>query len=105
MYATPEKIPEPPGLPFLGNLRTVDPTSPSASLLALGEQYGMYTGKGRGIDRIQLTSLGEIFRLRFPGRSSIVIGSQALIDEACDEKRFEKCIGAGLQVCTSSLVY
>lgn len=40
--------------------------------------------------------LGEIFRLRFPGRTLVVVSTQALVNETCDEKRFRKSINSAL---------
>ncbi|KAM5345779.1 hypothetical protein ACJ41O_011640 [Fusarium nematophilum] len=39
---------------------------------------------------------GEIYRLRFPGRTVVVISTQALVNEVCDEKRFKKSINSAL---------
>ncbi|KAK7748645.1 hypothetical protein SLS53_000666 [Cytospora paraplurivora] len=36
--------------------------------------------------------VGEIYRLSLPGRSVIVVSTQALVNEVCDEKRFKKDI-------------
>ncbi|KAI0007502.1 cytochrome P450 [Xylariaceae sp. FL0662B] len=65
-------IPEPPGLPFLGNLTDVERELPLRSFTSLAEKYG------------------EIFRLRRPARNVVICSSRRLIDELCDEKRFVK---------------
>ncbi|KAI2464828.1 bifunctional P-450:NADPH-P450 reductase [Annulohypoxylon bovei var. microspora] len=65
-------IPEPPRLPFIGNIADVDADNSIRSFLNLSDQYG------------------EIFRLSLPGASVVFICTRELIDEACDEKRFVK---------------
>ncbi|KAI0025084.1 cytochrome P450 [Xylariomycetidae sp. FL0641] len=74
--ATPESItpiPEPPGLPILGNIGDIDREVPVRSFIGLAEKYG------------------EIFRLRLPGRHFVMVSSHRLVDELCsDEKRFKK---------------
>ncbi|KAK1998807.1 cytochrome P450 [Colletotrichum falcatum] len=71
-------IPEPAGLPFLGNINEIDSEFPLGSMLSLADQYG------------------EIYRLRFPGRSIVLVSTQALVNETCDEKRFKKSINQAL---------
>ncbi|SPO06415.1 probable bifunctional P-450:NADPH-P450 reductase [Cephalotrichum gorgonifer] len=77
---TPETvpIPEPPALPLLGHVRELDPEFPHGSLLRLSRTHG------------------EIYRLRFPNRTVVVLSTNALVNEACDEKRFKKTISAAL---------
>ena len=41
-------------------------------------------------------SVGEIYRLRLPGRSIVFASSHRLIDEGCDENRFIKIPKAAL---------
>ncbi|KAI5855550.1 bifunctional P-450:NADPH-P450 reductase [Durotheca rogersii] len=65
-------IPEPPGLPFIGNVAEIDPTSSLQSFQRLADRYG------------------EIVRIRIPGRSLVLLSSHALVNEAFDEKRFKK---------------
>lgn len=65
-------IPEPPGLPFFGHINTIDSTYPLGSFMDLAEQHG------------------EIYRLRFPGRSVVMCSTHELVDELCNEKRFKK---------------
>ncbi|KAF6828429.1 bifunctional p-450-like protein [Colletotrichum plurivorum] len=72
------QIPEPAGLPLLGNINAIDPEFPLGSMTALADQYG------------------EIYRLHFPGRSLVVVSTQALVNETCDEKRFKKSVNSAL---------
>ncbi|PLB37486.1 bifunctional cytochrome P450/NADPH--P450 reductase [Aspergillus candidus] len=72
------EIPEPSGLPFFGNIGSIDQEFPLGSMVALAD------------------GLGEIYRLRFPGRSVVVVSTHALVDETCDEKRFKKSVNSAL---------
>ena len=72
------EIPQPPPLPIIGNLREIDPGNGIQSLGVLAEKYG------------------EIYKLNMLGRETIIISSQALASEACDDKRFNKAVGVAL---------
>ncbi|KAM0490438.1 hypothetical protein ACHAP8_011541 [Fusarium lateritium] len=39
---------------------------------------------------------GEIYRLRFPGRTVVIVSTQKLVNETCNEKRFKKCVNSAL---------
>ncbi|KAI4100187.1 MAG: hypothetical protein LQ339_005593 [Xanthoria mediterranea] len=69
------KIPKPPGVPLLGNISDVDPSNTWVSLQKLWEKYG------------------EIFKITVLGQDIVFVGSTALCDELCDEKRFRKYVG------------
>ncbi|OAA69010.1 Bifunctional P-450:NADPH-P450 reductase [Cordyceps fumosorosea ARSEF 2679] len=70
-------IPEPPGLPFIGNLGEMR-TSPINDLKRLADTYG------------------EIYRLRLGGSSFCVVNSRELVNDACDERRFKKTVAGTL---------
>ncbi|PKS12428.1 hypothetical protein jhhlp_000634 [Lomentospora prolificans] len=72
-------IPEPQGLPILGNIGAIDPNFPLGSMLSLSNQFG------------------EIYRLRLPNRTIVVVSTRELVNETCDEKRFQKTISAALK--------
>lgn len=72
-------IPEPPALPLLGHIGTVDQEFPLGSFMSLADKYG------------------EIYRLQFPGSRFTVVSTHALVDELCDEKRFKKVPGSVLR--------
>ncbi|PIG86205.1 NADPH--cytochrome P450 reductase [Aspergillus arachidicola] len=72
-------IPEPRGLPLLGNILDVDSEAPEKSFQRLAETYG------------------PIFRLNLAGASRVFISTHELVDEVCDEERFTKVVTAGLR--------
>lgn len=73
------RFPEPKGkLPGLGHSRLIDTAEPVQSLLTLSKQ------------------LGEIYRLKLPGGNLLVVSSQRLVDELCDETRFDKKVSGAL---------
>lgn len=71
-------IPQPPGYVFVGNITDVDPELPIQSLANLADQYG------------------PIYSLTTFGKRRIIVTSQELVNELCDEKRFGKTVSAGL---------
>ncbi|KAK3361803.1 cytochrome P450 [Lasiosphaeria ovina] len=73
--ATPTSIPQPPGIPLVGNLLDVDPSNTWWSLKKLAEKYG------------------EIFQIKVLGHTIVFVASVALAEEICDEKRFRKFVG------------
>ncbi|CAK7211614.1 hypothetical protein SCUCBS95973_001175 [Sporothrix curviconia] len=75
MDAGTEPVPQPPGLPLVGNLRDIDSAAPIQSLVRLADQYG------------------DIFRLNIVGNTAVFLSSYALVNEVCDEKRFKKNVG------------
>jgi len=72
-------FPEPKGkLPGLGHSLLIDSAAPVQSLLSLSKE------------------LGEIYRLQLPGGQLLVVSSQRLVDELCDESRFDKKVSGAL---------
>jgi cytochrome P450 / NADPH-cytochrome P450 reductase len=72
-------IPGPKPAPVVGNIPEIETHAPVQSMMKLAQEYG------------------PIFRLELPGRELIVISSQALVNEWCDEQRFDKKVHASLQ--------
>ncbi|KAI8948068.1 cytochrome P450 [Xylaria longipes] len=70
-----QPIPQPPGLPLLGNIKDVDPSNTWGSLKKLAEKYG------------------EIFQIKVLGKTLVFVAGAALAEELCDEKRFRKFVG------------
>ncbi|KAH9870830.1 hypothetical protein IAQ61_006309 [Plenodomus lingam] len=71
-------IPGPPGLPIVGNIADIDATNPIQSMCNLTLQYG------------------SIWKF-YLGGDRIVVASQTLMDEICNEERFSKVIAASLR--------
>ncbi|EJD48679.1 cytochrome P450 [Auricularia subglabra TFB-10046 SS5] len=67
-----ERIPQPPTIPFLGNILDIDVELPVSSFHLLTKQYG------------------DIFQLYFAGRRRVFVSGHALCQELCDETRFCK---------------
>jgi cytochrome P450/NADPH-cytochrome P450 reductase len=99
-------IPQPPGLPLVGNALQFDSEFPLGTNLRLAEQYGTYGSvpvNGRDITRPRMTNdhcrAGEIYRLNLVGRQIVFVSSWALVNETCDETRFVKGVNTVLGVC------
>ncbi len=74
-----EEIPQPPTDLLLGNMRLLDRKLPVQSMAALANKWG------------------PIYRLEFSGgRKIIMVASQEIVNELCDETRFKKFIGKAL---------
>jgi cytochrome P450/NADPH-cytochrome P450 reductase len=73
------QIPGPPGLPIVGNINDLDSNDASKSFVRLADQYG------------------DIFRINLLGRSVVVVNTQELANEICDEKRFHKVPSGALK--------
>ncbi|EJU05213.1 cytochrome P450 [Dacryopinax primogenitus] len=73
-------IPSPPAYPLLGHAGTgvVDPTNSARSFALLRAKYG------------------PIYTLNFFGRTIVLVSSQRLVNELCDESRFHKKVEAGV---------
>ncbi|KAJ5169609.1 uncharacterized protein N7500_002392 [Penicillium coprophilum] len=72
----PSPIPQPRGLPILGNVFDVIPDNTWASLNKLAAEHG---GDG-------------IFKLKILTKQLVFITNAALLEEICNEKRFRKCV-------------
>jgi cytochrome P450 len=72
----PSPIPQPKGLPILGNLFDMIPGNVWASLNKLAAEHGD----------------AGIFKISILGKQIVLITSAALLEEICDEKRFRKCV-------------
>lgn len=72
-------IPKPDGLPFVGNVTTVDANNPLQSLMEITREQG------------------PIFWLDFLGKASILVSGAELVKELCDETRFDKTVRGPLR--------
>ncbi|KAF8185259.1 cytochrome P450 [Mycena galopus ATCC 62051] len=71
-------IPQPPSIPFIGNVTALDKDVPLRSFVLLAKTYG------------------EIYQLNILGTTIVSVNSYALTNEVSDEKRFKKQVAAGL---------
>src|SRR5690242_9137671 len=74
-----EPIPYPPRKGPLGNLLDLNAETRIQDLMKLARQYG------------------PIFELELPSIRLIVVSDFDLVDELCDDQRFDKLLGPGLQ--------
>jgi cytochrome P450/NADPH-cytochrome P450 reductase len=72
-------IPQPAGHLLVGNLLDIDGSIPVQSMMKLAQQYG------------------PIVRLALPGRKVTLVSGYDLVNELCDERRFDKMVHAPLQ--------
>ncbi|KAL5115197.1 hypothetical protein ACEQ8H_006871 [Pleosporales sp. CAS-2024a] len=72
-------IPGPPGLPLVGNISDIDAENPIQSLMTISAKYG------------------PIWKFSLAGKERIVIGSQKLMNEVCNEEHFAKIVAAALE--------
>ncbi|KAL4791618.1 cytochrome P450 [Aspergillus venezuelensis] len=70
----PTPIPQPKGLPILGNLFQLDGKNPWGSFNKLAAAHR------------------PIFKISILGHDIVFVTSAALLEEICDEKRFRKCV-------------
>ncbi|MFE5322052.1 bifunctional cytochrome P450/NADPH--P450 reductase [Paenibacillus sp. NPDC056579] len=75
----PHVIPQPKTFGPLGNLPQLNLEQPVQSMVKLAGEFG------------------PIFRMDLPGRSEIFISSYELVNDACDESRFDKRVWAPLR--------
>jgi cytochrome P450/NADPH-cytochrome P450 reductase len=74
------RIPEPPEKFLLGHLLTLSAETPVQDMWRLADE------------------LGPIYRMELRGRVLIVVSGYELVNELCDEKRFDKSIRGGLRL-------
>ncbi|KAG8732144.1 hypothetical protein FRC11_000489 [Ceratobasidium sp. 423] len=79
-------IPQPPSLPFIGNVTDIDTELPTQSFALLAKQYG------------------EIYRLNIVGTEVVFVSTVKLAQEVLDETRFHKKLGTALMELTLSIV-
>ncbi|MDJ0614723.1 MAG: cytochrome P450 [Rhizobiaceae bacterium] len=74
-----ERIPMPEKKPFVGNMLSVDKDNPLQSLMDLTRE------------------LGPIFRMDMMGKPMVIVSGADLVDELCDESRFDKAVRGALR--------
>jgi cytochrome P450/NADPH-cytochrome P450 reductase len=72
-------IPRPPTKPVVGNMLSLDSTAPVQNLARLAKE------------------LGPIFWLDMMGAPIVIVSGHDLVDELCDEKRFDKAVRGPLR--------
>ena len=72
-----DEIPGPRGLPVLGNIRDLDADAPMDSLMRLADEYG------------------PIYKLSTPMGMRLIVSGPELVDEVCDDARFDKKVSGG----------
>lgn len=72
-------VPQPRSYPLVGNAPSIDIETPIQSMMQLAQD------------------LGPVYRLQFPSQTVLVLGEHKLVDEVCDEARFEKIVHAPLR--------
>ena len=75
-----EPIPGPRGVPVLGNVFDVDTADPLGGFVRMAETYG------------------PIFKISAMGTLRLLVSGPEIVDEICDDTRFDKKIGGGLGV-------
>ena len=81
MTTTPvplDELPGPRGLPVLGNVLDVDATGPMEGFARMAQEYG------------------PIFKLDLPDGARVFVSGPDLVDEVCDDTRFDKKVAGGL---------
>ena len=73
-----DEIPGPSGLPLVGNAFDIDADHPIEGFMAMAEEYG------------------PIFKLSVPGGTRLIVSGPDLVEEICDDARFDKQVGGGL---------
>lgn len=77
--STNVSIPQPPLKPVIGNLSQIDGNAPIQSFMNLARTYGSF------------------FKMRILDRDFYIASSQELVNELCDEKRFNKRVHKSLE--------
>jgi cytochrome P450/NADPH-cytochrome P450 reductase len=74
-----DPIPHPPKKPVVGNMLSIDSAAPIQNLVQLAKE------------------LGPIYWLDMMGAQMIIVSGHDLVDELCDEKRFDKSVRGSLR--------
>ncbi|MEM9170240.1 MAG: cytochrome P450 [Pseudomonadota bacterium] len=72
-------IPTPPRKPFVGNALTVDADAPLQNLMRIAREQG------------------PIFELDMMGKPMVIVSGAELVEELCDEARFDKAVRGALR--------
>ncbi|TIA39067.1 putative P450 monooxygenase [Aureobasidium pullulans] len=83
------------GLPFLGNVLSIDAAHPQESLANISQLYGMILDLARSI-LFKADCTGPIFKLKI-GAERIFVASHELAKDLFDEEKFEKAVAGPLE--------
>ena len=73
-----DDVPGPKGLPFVGNILDIDSENPIETFVSMAEEYG------------------PIFKLSTPAGTRLFVSGPQMVEEVCDDTRFDKMVGGGL---------
>src|ERR1044072_6620220 len=73
-----EEIPGPRPLPLLGNAFDIDRADPLGGFVRTAQEYG------------------PIFKIATPAGVRLLVSGPELVDEVCDDTRFDKLVAGGL---------
>jgi cytochrome P450 / NADPH-cytochrome P450 reductase len=74
-----DELPGPRGLPLVGNIFDIDTHSPIEQMVRLVQEYG------------------PIYKLTTPGGVRLLVSGPDLVEEICDDTRFDKAVSSGLR--------
>ena len=77
-HLTLDEIPGPRALPVLGNVFDIDTADPLGGFVRMAEEYG------------------PIFKIVTKGTALLLVAGPELVDEVCDDARYDKRLGGGL---------
>ena len=77
-HLTLDEIPGPRALPVLGNVFDIDTADPLGGFVRMAQEYG------------------PIFKMTTGGTVRLLVSGPQLVDEVCDDVRFDKRLGGGL---------
>ena len=73
-----DAIPGPRPLPVVGNVFDIDTADPLGGFVRMAQEYG------------------PIFKIVTKGTALVLVAGPELVDEVCDDARFDKRLGGGL---------
>jgi len=76
-----DELPGPRGLPLIGNVFDIDTADPLGGFVRMAEEYG------------------PIFKLATPGGVRLLVSGPELVDEVCDDARFDKKVTGACRTC------
>ncbi|GEL18710.1 bifunctional cytochrome P450/NADPH--P450 reductase [Pseudonocardia asaccharolytica] len=81
-----DELPGPRGLPLVGNVFDIDMTSPIEGFVRMAQEYG------------------PLYKLTTPAGVRLMVSDPDLVEQVCDDTRFDKAVGGGLSSLRGSVV-